>query len=84
MVGPADYGLRTGRVGVLKREHQRRISALTRLARGIGAAPHGCGSCNRSVGRKLARSRSTSYGAAVDSGHKPGVCRRHRNPYTEH
>ena len=33
MVGPADYGLRTGRVGVLKREHQRRISALTRLAR---------------------------------------------------
>ena len=53
MVGSTDYGLRTGRVGVLKREHQRRISALTRLARGIGAAPHGCGSCNRSVGRKL-------------------------------
>ena len=31
MVGPADYGLRAGRVGVLKREHQRRLSALTRL-----------------------------------------------------
>ena len=53
MVGPADYGLRAGRVGVLKREHQRRLSALTRLARSIGAAPHGCGSCNRSVDRKL-------------------------------
>ena len=52
MVGPADYVLRAGRVGVLKREHQRRLSALTRLARSIGAAPHGCGSCNRSVGHK--------------------------------
>ena len=57
MVGPADYGLRAGRVGVLKREHQRRLSALTRLARSIGAAPHGCGSCNRAVGRNLVRSR---------------------------
>ena len=53
MVGPADYGLRAGRVGVLKREHQRRLSALTRLARSIGAAQHGHGSCIRPVGRKL-------------------------------
>jgi len=53
IVGPADYGLRARCVGVLKREHQRRLSARTRLARSIGAAPHGCGSCNRSVGHKL-------------------------------
>ena len=53
MVGRAEYGLRTGRIGVLKRERQRRLSALTRLARSIGAAPHGCGSCNRAVGRKV-------------------------------
>ena len=53
MVGPADYGLRTGRVRVLKRERQRRLSALARLARSIGAAQHGCGSRNSSVGRKL-------------------------------
>ena len=53
MVGPADYGLRTGHVGVLRREHQRRLSALTRLARRIGAAQRGCGSCNSKVGRKL-------------------------------
>ena len=50
MVGRAEYGLRTGRVGVLERERQRRLSALTRLARSIGAAQPGCGSCNSSVG----------------------------------
>ena len=53
MVGRAEYGLRTGRVRVLKRERQRRLSALTRLARSIGAAQHGHGSCNRSVRRNL-------------------------------
>ena len=58
MVGPADYVLRAGRVGVLKREHQRRLSALTRLARSIGAAQHGHGSYIRPVvGRKLACNR---------------------------
>ena len=53
MVGPADYGLRTRRVGVLKREHQHRLSALTRLARRHrrGAARM-LKSCNRSVGHK--------------------------------
>ena len=53
MVGPADYGLRTRRVRVLKRERQRRLSTQTRPMRSIGATQHGCGSSNRSVGRKL-------------------------------
>ena len=38
MVGRAENGLRARRVSVLKRERQRRLSALTRLARSIGAA----------------------------------------------
>ena len=59
MVGPADYGLRAGRVGVLERERQRRLSALTRLARSIGAAQHGHGSCIRPVGRKLTAKKYT-------------------------
>ena len=70
MVGPADYVLRAGRVGVLKREHQRRLSALTRLARSIGAAQHGHGSCIRPVGRKLALispSRSVVWRMMVSS-----------------
>ena len=53
MFGRADYGLRIRRVGVLKRQRERRLRALTHPTRSIGATQHGHGSCNRLVGRKL-------------------------------
>ena len=75
MVGPADYGLRTGCVGVLKREHQRRLSAPNRLARSIGAAQRGCGSCNSSVGRKLGLAESAELNHV-----SADVCEQQRTP----